>query len=336
MASIEGKGITNAQSGSCVEIQCTCSGMWSIAQDFCHRRMASLLQAKPAGVDVAGVRVTAKFLLNYHVRARRIAATYARLYLETEQHGQPDKKGRYYWMALGAFASKTVACVFEHPAVKYATPDLGKAMNTLAKGNLWLFYDVTPWHWAYSVDPQSFDMCKGQRNANDPGMEATVRKVMRAMPAAQEALPKIGQFKKNKHIDRAFTAVKTIEALSANDENRAKEQLANLMAIAKHEQGVVLQPLIYDDAVFAMMVQAQRLPMVNRLAPPLELVFAAACETEDPELKSVAPEGTQIEVYESRMDWIRRAADKFHGLMQGRSSYMEAELKTIASWVAQT
>ncbi|WP_111640711.1 DUF2515 family protein [Marinimicrobium alkaliphilum] len=46
-------------------------------------------------------------------RARRIAATYARFYLETEDGGDPSKLGRCYWMALGTFASKTVACLLD-------------------------------------------------------------------------------------------------------------------------------------------------------------------------------------------------------------------------------
>lgn len=334
---LEGSGTTNTQAGSCVAIQMTCSDMWSVAQDFAHKRLSQLLKAHTPGVDIGSWRFEVKFLANYNVRARRIAATYARLYLETEDHGDLTKKGRYYWMALGAFASKTVACALEHPALKYATPDYGKVMNSLAKGNLWLFYDIAPWHWAYSMDADSFWMCKASRNAQDAAMEPTVQRSMKAMPWSGEALPAMGQFKKNQHIDAGFRAVQEIEELPVTDIlKRPKKQLENLMSIAKHEQGSVLQPLIYEDDVFAFFVKVQRMPIANRIAPPLELVFAAACETHDPELKSVAPEGTKMENYKSRMDWITKAASKFHGLMQTRQPYMEGELKTIASWFNQT
>ncbi|WP_157451420.1 DUF2515 family protein [Caldimonas taiwanensis] len=47
------------------------------------------------------------------MRARRLAAIYARFYPELEDGGKPQWKGRFYWMALGAFASKTVACSLE-------------------------------------------------------------------------------------------------------------------------------------------------------------------------------------------------------------------------------
>lgn len=50
----------------------------------------------------------------YEARARRIASVYAKIYLEQENHGNKDLIGRYYWMGLGAFASKTVAAIFKH------------------------------------------------------------------------------------------------------------------------------------------------------------------------------------------------------------------------------
>lgn len=43
-----------------------------------------------------------EFIGLYAARARRIAATYARFYLETEGGGDTDKLGCYCWMALGA------------------------------------------------------------------------------------------------------------------------------------------------------------------------------------------------------------------------------------------
>ena len=67
--------------------------------------------------------------------------------------------------------------------------------------------------------------------------------------------------------------------------------------------------------------------------PPLQLVFIHACDTDKPELKSVAPEGTELEILESRMKWIGAAAKDFHKLMQIQKNFMEGELRTIAGWV---
>ena len=108
----------------------------------------------------------------------------------------------------------------------------------------------------------------------------------------------------------------------------------HLLAIADHEQGVILQPLIYDDPDFVYWLDKQRRPWVRWAAPNLELVFSSACSTSDKALKSVAPEGTKLEELRSRMDWIGRAAEKFHGLMQSDHNYMENEIQKMAGWVA--
>jgi hypothetical protein len=79
------------------------------------------------------------FVDNYAVRARRIAATYARFYLEMEDGCDVTKKGRFYWMALGAFASKTVACSLEDIRVT----SIKTVKEGLGKGNLWLFNDIS-------------------------------------------------------------------------------------------------------------------------------------------------------------------------------------------------
>jgi len=96
---------------------------------------------------------------------------------------------------------------------------------------------------------------------------------------------------------------------------------------------VILQPLIYDDPEFAGWIKTQRAWYANWASPPLQLVFTHACDTDKPELKSVAPEGTELENLKSRMKWIGEAAKQFHGLMQRNTAFMESELRTIAGWV---
>ena len=99
--------LTNTTPKSCVEGVCNCETMWSLAQQFCCLRLSD---------PVAGKDFKHKLIEDYAVRARRIAATYARFYLEQETSAGSDgsKKGRFYWMALGAFASKTVALSLIH------------------------------------------------------------------------------------------------------------------------------------------------------------------------------------------------------------------------------
>ncbi|QDL56770.1 hypothetical protein EXZ61_11135 [Rhodoferax aquaticus] len=277
-------------------------------------------------------------LTEYNVRARRISATYARFYLEKEEGGKASKKGRFYWMALAAFAAKTVACSLEDVRVGSMPSGVDQVAKGLGKGNLWLFYDIAPWHWMHANAPDC--MAQYENTRSDTNLVPALIAATQVMPWAAQALPKIGRLKTNQHIHAAFEKVRAIEAIPMGDEiqkkRRREAQLEHLFAIAEHEQKVVLQPLIYDDEDFAWWLRQQRKAWVNWASPTLELVFAAACTTDDPELKSVAPQDTVLEDFKSRFHWIGKAAKKFHGLMQTQAAYMEGELQAMASWVSMS
>jgi hypothetical protein len=153
---------------------------------------------------------------------------------------------------------------------------------------------------------------------------------MKRLPWADTALPTLKYLPISGFIKSAFATVKSIEK-TTRKEKRAEYQLSHLMDIAQHEQGIILQPLMYDDPEFAKWVQYQR-GWMSWFSPELELIFTHACETKDPKLKSVAPEGTVLENFDSRMKWIGKAAGRFHMLMQTQTSTMEAELKIMANW----
>lgn len=306
---------TNTRPSSCVDVYCKCDTMWSMAQQYSYLRLSDEIEP-----------FKAKLIKNYAARARRIAATYARFYLEQEEGGEPAKKGRFYWMALGAFASKTVACTLELFRVQL----IHDTTEGLGKGNFWLFCDISGWHWYYSKYPKSFDDCLGSRNAANytPAVKAQVAK----LPWSGDALPKIKGMAVSKEIRTGFAKVKEFES-QTDARKRPAIQLQHLLAVADHEQGVILQPLIYDDKDFAYWVGVQRSAWVNWASPSLELVFSSACGTEEAALKSVAPKETKLEEFQSRMKWIGKAATQFHKLMRERQRYMEGELSTMAGWV---
>lgn len=310
--------LTNMKPNSCVPVTCDCPTMWSFVQEQCYLRMTN------STGDFKSAMVK-----DYETRARRIAGTYARFYLEQEDHGDPKKKGRFYWMALAAFASKTVACTFKDWRVKAQGMATSTTKEGLGKGNFWLFCDIAGWHWYYSRFGSTFEMCRDSRNTNS--LDTDVKKQTKAMPWQAEALPKIKNLAVSKEVKLGFEKVKEFEG-EAETGQRRKIQMAHLLVIADHEQGVILQPLIYDDKDFAYWVQVQRSAWVNWAAPGLELVFNSACAIDDEKLKSVAPKGTKLEEFRSRMDWIRKAADQFHELMQKRTAYMEGQISTIAGW----
>ncbi|WP_433847194.1 DUF2515 family protein [Acinetobacter proteolyticus] len=310
---------TNQNQDSCKNISVNCDHMWSMAQQFAYVRLCN----KKDGNKIVLSKI-------YNTRAKRIAATYARFYLETEVGGNPKLKGRYYWMALGAFASKTVACSLADPRVAV----LSTVNEGLGKGNFWLFMDIACWHWYWNNYKSSFNICQLQRGADKCVPE--VREVLSKMQWAKEALPKINNLKSNPNIEEGMRKVEEFE--NATSKSRPAIQWDHLMAIANHEQGNVLQPLIYADKDFAKWVGRQRWPGVKQISPTLKLVFSHACSTDDSRLESVAPDETILENFASRMTWITSAAEQFHDLMQGTEkqsdkAYMEQELRTIAGWV---
>ena len=308
-----------------------CDLLWSQAQQFAYLRLS----------DKTGNNEY-KFIGLYAARARRIAATYARFYLETEDGGDTDKLGRYYWAALAAFASKTVACILDSFQVKSSyrighisggATDMKAIANGLGQGNLWLFNDIGPAHWLYNHYPEHFFSgmaCSGKRNANQ--LKGRVKEKLNGLPWAAKSLAKINHFKPSPRMLDGFEKVLQIER-TEDSTLRPKYQLEHLLAIADHEQREILQPLIYNDPVFSKWLGRERQWWMRLAAPTYQLVFTHQCSERDPQLKSVAPNEMKVEDEESRMKWIEKAANKFHELMNDQEAHMLNELKIIATWV---
>lgn len=316
MSNVSGvEAITNTTKNSRREIHCDCNLMWSIIQQMSTERLCSKRGRNEGSIIPV-----------YSDRATRIAATYARFYLETEEYGDASKKGRFYWMALGAFASKTVACSLDDARVMM----IDTVFKGLAKGNIWLFYDISGWHWYYTRFRESFDQCVSCRDAS--AYIKPVKDQVANYPWKENALAKIKNMHEYGYIVAGFNLIKKIESESRIIQ-RSSLQFQHLLKIAQHEQGVILQPLIYDDANFSAWVARQRAWYANWASPDLQLVFSSTCDTKKAQLKSVANSTTILESYSSRMEWINDAARQFHRLMQDEEDYMENQLKIISGWV---
>ncbi|UIN21254.1 DUF2515 family protein [Herbaspirillum frisingense] len=308
---------TNTTEKSSKEVHCDCNLMWSMIQQMSTKRLCRLHGRNEGSIIPV-----------YSDRARRISATYARFYLEIEDYGDPARKGRFYWMALGAFASKTVACSLDDLRV----PIIDPVFKGLAKGNLWLFYDISGWHWYYTRFRDSFDQCVSCRNAS--AYIKPVKDQVDNYPWKDQALPRIKNMHEHAYIVEGFNLVKQIESTRpGSDQEDLKYR--HLLAIANHEQLIILQPLIYDDPSFSRWVGVQRWRLVRPFSPELRLAFSSACDVEDKHMKSVAPSTTKLEDFQSRMKWITTAAGIFHDLMQKQAPYMESQLQAMAGWVGQ-
>lgn len=312
------------------QITITCNELWSYSQQFSYLRLSDRQNDG-----------TYKLIGLYAARARRISATYARFYLETEEGGDTSKIGRYYWMALGAFASKTVACLLDKfqlnasyfmGKVTFGGIDGHNIANGLGQGNLWLFGDIAPAHWFYNHYPQHFFSgmdCIHNRHCDR--LIEPVKTYVKQLPWAGKSLGKIKNFQASADLIKGFEYVVQVEKMSPSPVRRDK-QLDQLLAIADHEQGAVLQPLIYEDPDFNKWTQRERWWLIHWMAPAYELVFSHQCSIDDPELKSIAPDDLKVENFQSRMDWIVEAAMMFHRLMNEKAAYMRSELSTMAAW----
>ena len=194
------KAKTNTTLNSCLPTTCTCEELWSVSQQFCLKRLSEEVSAN-----------SYNFVDSYSVRARRIAGTYARFYLETEENGNSSKKGRFYWMALGAFASKTVACTLEHWTLTSTKHGIVvTASDWFGQGNFWLFQDIAGWHHYYSrFGSTVFFNCIDKRNTSTlvPEIKSAIDKA----DWAAESLPKINNLRSNEFIKKGFDEVKKFE-----------------------------------------------------------------------------------------------------------------------------
>ena len=261
-------------------------------------------------------------------------------------------------MALGAFASKTVACLLDSAQLN-ASYALGKATfgkvdthniaNGLGQGNLWLFGDIAPAHWFYNHYPQHF--FNGMDCINNRACEKLVEPVksyVKALPWSAKSLSKINDLAASDDLKRGFEYVLQIEKMVPSTDRR-KLQLKHLLAIADHEQRRILQKLIYNDPDFSKWAVNERemkeqwihltkwelwqhWARTHWMAPKYELVFTHACSTDDPELKSIAPDDLIVENEDSRMHWIGKAAEQFHKLMNTKAEHMTKELTIMAGW----
>lgn len=371
---------TNPTPETCCDLKCDCRTIWTLAQQYAMRQIVT---HPPVASDVPDYRDHARcvpnaqpdklppeFLSNFAVRARRIAASYAAMFLEHGSHGNKDQIGRFYWLGLGAFAAKQVAVTLEWPVIRASK--FSWMYKLLGQGNLWLYNDILPWFYGYALDASSFDVCAKQRHSAE-FIEPVATNFQRQIDY-ETAIPltpterdgesgdinrgkTAGYLKWTPLVQKGFDYVKRWEA-AITQSDKQRFALNHLFAIAQHEQGEVLQGLIYDrilfkaglftqgellkkrptdNAIIAILqgpsgiIQLEASILARTLIPSLELVFSADDFTSSPEFKS-APKNENIALYNyrERMIWITDAASTYDKLMRNYAAEMRNELEKIA------
>lgn len=322
---------TNTEKDSQKQQITGCSMLWSMGQKAAIHRLTSQKKSLSTGFTAP------ELVMDYSARAARIAATYARFYLEQEEGCDPALKGRFYWMGLAAFASKQVKCgldfIPDDPTLLLAPPvaqvpmRIGK--NYLGKGNFWLFQDIFVWHWFYANYPEQFTSCAPERDARTylPDVKAMVN----SLPWAGDALPILNNFKvpSPDYVIQGFSAIAATESAVGN--NRRNFQYESLLRIADHEQRKILQPLIYNDLNFTLTLDGQQMTEFLPFFPKRLATFSTACDANNSKLKVVMTEG-KLYNETDRMRFIGNIADQYHKLMSQQKAYMEGEILSIAGW----
>ncbi|UYZ81556.1 DUF2515 family protein [Moraxella bovis] len=270
---------TNKRENSCTPVTCGCPLWFEL-----HQQTAIKLLSNHTKDD--------KYKLepSYEARAKRIAAIYAHLFLETlvlddKAHPNPPIKfgntnlrGRFYWMGLGAFASKTMAMVFgairSIGGFNFDVEKSRSAINILAKGNLWLAMDIVPWHLAWAQDKEGFKKCMNSRDFKEfKNLKPAIDSLpwSGSVPKTLRFKDKDGVFRQlgaTTEIENAFnTHLKEIEKIFNDPKNitehkkftaAAKPLLAHLMQIAVQEQQNILQKICWDEPDLQQNVLYQR------------------------------------------------------------------------------
>jgi len=305
-----------------------CKELWTIGQQEAIRRLS--IKTRAAFKSTA----TYEIVKNFSVRAERIAASYAKIYLEQEYNGKTNLKGRFYWTGLAAFASKQVMCALDYASsskwryLPPAVPPFEITKIYLGKGNFWLFQDIFVWHWFYINHPDQFKKCINDRNWDN--YTECFKSAFAELPWLKDALSKINNLQKTDYLEQGFDLISQTERYPEG-ELRQRRQLASLMAIANHEQLKILQPLIYESKDFKALLNSQAL-MEGHFGVPRRLAaMSTACETDDEKYDSVMTEG-KLHNANDRMKFITDIANNYHKLMKNQSKYMHDNIQAIATW----
>lgn len=321
---------TNTVKNSCANQTMPCSYTWSIAQYQCFEKLTTSANKKSSTIHL-------KVVQDGEARARRIAAVYAKFYLEhSDVNGNAKYKGRHFWMGLGAFASKTVADALGHWSSAADGGALGVVYN-FKLGNFWLYQDIAGWHFEYNQCSTNFSTCINQRNTNNYIPE--VKTMVYDSHGAYNVLPKIRNLGASQYIEPAFNATKRFEQLgSTKKDERKAQQRINLMQLANHEQREVLQKIIYQKSGFRAGLGFAEFFRGNLSIPEIQMVYTSEADTDDPDSKNVAPDDIKLADITKRMKWITSVAEQFINLMNDDNTKVkvEAEMVKIAGWINKT
>ncbi|MGH8782359.1 DUF2515 family protein [Paraburkholderia sp.] len=321
-----GEGTLNQTPDSCKDCTVTCEHQWSMLQ-----------------MDNIAMEADKGLLLSDPIRrAKRTAGNYAQLFLGDEG---TDKAGRFYWPGLAAFAAKEVVAGMEL-ALQFLSwgklqSGLAQARATavvtfyyLAKGNFWVFLEVTTWHLFYKkYGKELFEHCKSRRNVDS--YDDVVKPIVKSLPWAggqnnglidalrKKANPMIvigddlvqdgaalSEMKNCQITNYLSSGFNQLEQYEAATEDVPKKSLAYKAAwqFLLHEQTLHLQAMVYNHSEFQSAIDMNdfgRLPVIRAFSGAKDpTVFFNASAEITPEIieQQLKPYGLTEDDIKVKMD----------------------------------
>ncbi|WP_244302767.1 DUF2515 family protein [Pseudomonas saxonica] len=190
--------------------------------------------------------------------------------------------------------------------------------DMLALGNTTLFLDIYPLHQFYAK--RGLAELKGCLDERAKIYDHSRFPVL--WPVGQEIV-KFG-----------LAHEKILEAFKAVDDGRVSESVEQFAA---HEQRNILQPAIYKDAHFVILLRGNQFFYVTDIlpgaAPAIELTLTSQCQSvqDDHTIGFSSESNADLSDIEQRMAFVLRAADKFDKILKGDGrKFLESSINEIA------
>jgi hypothetical protein len=253
------------------------------------------------------------------LRNQRISAAYASLWL---------RNNRFQWAGLAAFASKQVGCGMlnavqimdrsEDDIAADGEPDgfewlfrkmlpavvhvgAGYMRGRVSLGNLAVFLDIYPLHRFYEL--------RGLKQLKASLDERKSIKDQVKWPVKDEIFP----------FAKVFPQI--ADGFALVEQN---DLLGSVRQLAYHEQVNVLQPVMYDDALMRLALDANQLAWASEVPGAdfneIQVTLAAQCAAKPTPVTTWFSDAPDAHLYSpgQRMEFVYRAAEQFDKLVNGK------------------
>lgn len=299
-------------------------------------------------------------------------ALFANLYLENNKHGDPDKQGRFYWMAFSVFTQMNllryvmnnqndddnneikpddVQALFStdlltHQEIidKFDDQEIVKQIkqalsDDIRKYSLWLTLDMLSTHFLFQIDETVLSREETKNKVYEHPEDAAIHYHLSDMRWFEEAQPHLINANNQTELYASFNWIKQYNADKINEH----ETLFNhLLGLAEHINKNITNPLLYGkESILSKVDQLNQQLKAIKQDPDFCLLtdtnIGLEINSYFPHMEeTIATPQKQVVKplsYASRMQKIKEEIEKFHYLMQSNHQQMKQQIQNIAAWI---